>query len=102
MSPPYCNLILFSLYVFNYDFYNNKDIINSNISFKDTVYSIETNRQAKHLYKVHKAIINNSKLNDEFEPMDMPSPPRLIRAHLSDDCNIEDLGSFFIMFIRDP
>jgi hypothetical protein len=35
----YRNPITSSLYVFNHDFYNNKDIINSDISFKDIVFS---------------------------------------------------------------
>ena len=53
----YYNPITSSLYIFNHDFYNNKDIINGDISFKDTVFNIETNRQAKHLYKAYKSII---------------------------------------------
>jgi hypothetical protein len=33
-----------SLYVFNHDFYNNKDIINGDVSFEDAVFSCQTNR----------------------------------------------------------
>jgi hypothetical protein len=57
--------------------------------------------QAKHLHRAHEAIINNSQLNDEFKPLDMPNPPRPIRTRLSDDYKIDDPRSFFTMFIRD-
>jgi hypothetical protein len=39
MPSLYYNPIAFSLYIFNYDFYNNKEIINGDISFKDIVFS---------------------------------------------------------------
>jgi hypothetical protein len=90
-----------SLYIFNHDFYNNKDIINGDISFEDTVFGTETNRQAKHLHKVHKSIIQNSQLNDEFKPIDIPNPPRPLRARLSNDCDIKRPETFFLIFIGD-
>jgi hypothetical protein len=31
--------------------------------------------------------------------MDMPNPPPLIRARLSNSCNINELATFFEMFI---
>jgi hypothetical protein len=40
----YYNPTALSLYVFNYNFYNNKDIINGDVSFKDIVFSYQTNR----------------------------------------------------------
>jgi hypothetical protein len=40
----YYNPTTLFLYIFNHDFYNNKDIINSNISFKNAVFSYKTNR----------------------------------------------------------
>ena len=57
VPSPYHQPLPSSPYIFNHDFYNNKDIINSDISFKDMVFGIETNRQAKHLHKAHKSII---------------------------------------------
>jgi hypothetical protein len=39
MPSLYYNPTALLLYVFDYDFYNNKDIINGDISFKDTVFS---------------------------------------------------------------
>ena len=46
----YYNPNALSLYVFNYKFYNNSDIINGDVSFKDTVFGYKTNRQQKHLH----------------------------------------------------
>ena len=40
----YYNPNALSLYVFNYKFYNNSDIINGDVSFKDIVFSYKTNR----------------------------------------------------------
>jgi hypothetical protein len=40
----YYNPTASSPYVFNHDFYNNKDIINGDVSFEDTVFGCQTNR----------------------------------------------------------
>jgi hypothetical protein len=65
------------------------------------VYGAQTNCQAKHLYRAHESIIGSSQLNDEFEPMDIPNPPRRLRARLIDDCDIKRLKTFFAMFMAD-
>ena len=39
MPSLYYNPITSFLYIFNHDFYNNKDIMNGDISFEDTVFS---------------------------------------------------------------
>ena len=75
--------------------------MNNNVSFKDIVFNIETNRQAKHLYRAYESIIENSQLDDEFKPIDIPNPPRLLRARLTDNCDIKRLKTFFTMFIAD-
>jgi hypothetical protein len=40
----YYNPNALSLYVFNHEFYNNSDIINDDVSFKDAVFGCKTNR----------------------------------------------------------
>jgi hypothetical protein len=101
MPSLYYNPTALSPYVFNHDFYNNKDIINGDVSFKDTVFGCQTNRQAKHLHQAYESIISNNQINTSLEAIDMPNPPRLIRARLSDSCNINKPATFFEMFIGD-
>jgi hypothetical protein len=88
-----------SPYVFDHDFYNNSQIINGDVSFEDVVFDVETNRQAKHLHRAHESIMESSQLDDEFEPIDMPNPPRLLRARLVDNCDIKCPKTFFAMFM---
>jgi hypothetical protein len=57
VPSPYHQSLPSSPYIFNHDFYNNEDIVNGDISFKDAVFGAETNRQAKHLHKAHESII---------------------------------------------
>jgi hypothetical protein len=45
VPSPYYNPNTSSLYVFNHEFYNNSDIINGDVSFKDAVFNCKTNRQ---------------------------------------------------------
>jgi hypothetical protein len=98
---PYHQSLPSSLYVFDHDFYNNSQIINSDVSFEDAIFGVETNHQAKHLHRAYKSIIESSQLNDEFKPIDMPNPPRPLRARLSDDYNIKRPETFFSIFIGD-
>jgi hypothetical protein len=44
MPSPYRNPTASSPYVFDHDFYNNKDIINGDVSFEDAVFGCQTNR----------------------------------------------------------
>jgi hypothetical protein len=44
MPSPYHNPTISSPYIFNYNFYNNKYIINGDVSFKDAVFGCQTNR----------------------------------------------------------
>jgi len=101
VPSPYHQPLPSSLYVFDHDFYNNEVIMNSDVSFEDAVFRAETNRQAKSLHKAYKAIIKSSQLDDEFEPMEMPNPPWLMRLWLADDYDILHPETFFGMFIRD-
>jgi hypothetical protein len=75
--------------------------MNGDVSFKDAIFGVETNHQVKYLYRAHKSIIESSQLDDEFEPIDMPNPPRHLRARLLDDYDIKRLETFFLMFIGD-
>jgi hypothetical protein len=45
--------------------------------------------------------MSNNQINTDFEAMDMPNPPCLIRARLSDSCDIKNPATFFEMFIGD-
>jgi hypothetical protein len=101
VPSPYHQPLPSSPYVFDHNFYNNDQIINSDISFKDTVFNTQTNRQVKHLHQAHESIIGSSQLNNEFKPIDMPNPPRPLRARLANNCDIKCPKTFFKMFIRD-
>jgi hypothetical protein len=37
----------------------------------------------------------------QYEPLEMPDPPRLRCTYLPDFANIKDLTSFFEMFVKD-
>ena len=45
VSSLYHNPNTLSLYVFNHEFYNNSEIINGDVSFKDAVFGCKSNRQ---------------------------------------------------------
>jgi hypothetical protein len=101
MPALYYNPATLSLYQFNHDFYNNEDIINSDVSFEDAVFGYQTNTQAKHLHKAYGDIINNNQIDTSFKAIDMPNPPRPMRARLSNSCNTTNPATFFEMFIGD-
>ena len=101
MPSPYRNPTASSPYVFDHDFYNNEDIMNGDVSFEDAVFGCQTNRQAKHLHQAHESIMSNNQIDTSFEAMDMPNPPRPMRARLSDSCDINKPATFFKMFIGD-
>jgi hypothetical protein len=101
VPSPYHQPLPSSLYIFNHNFYNNDQIINSDLSFEDTVFGTDTNRQAKHLHRAYKSIIESSQLNDEFKPIDIPNPPRPLRARLTNNYDIKRPETFFFIFIRD-
>jgi hypothetical protein len=73
--------------------------LNGNIDIKDIIYNAINNRYKKHLQDVHESIINSTKLED-FKPLNMPNPPRPLRPILPDSTNINNLGSFFDMFVK--
>ena len=50
VPSPYCNPNASSPYVFDYEFYNNSEIMNGDVSFEDAVFGCKSNRQRKHLY----------------------------------------------------
>lgn len=73
--------------------------MNSNIDIDNTSYGSVNNRYKKHMCEAHERIINSAKL-DEYEQLDMPNPPRLIRTHLPDSANINNPRSFFDLFVK--
>ena len=101
VPSPYRHPTASSPYVFDHDFYNNEDIMNGDVSFEDAVFGCQTNRQRKHLHQAHESIISNNQIDTSFEAMDMPNPPRPMRARLSDSCDIKKPATFFEMFMGD-
>ena len=45
--------------------------------------------------------MSNNQIDIDFKAIDMPNPPRPIRARLSDSCDIKNPATFFEMFIGD-
>jgi len=45
--------------------------------------------------------MSNNQIDTDFEAMDMPNPPCLMRARLLDDCDVKKPETFFAMFIGD-
>ncbi len=54
----------------------------------------------KRLYEAYEGIIDSIVL-EEFIPIEMPNPLRLIRANLLDSYKVDDPTSFFELFLRD-
>jgi hypothetical protein len=94
-SPP-----VLSPFKFDPDFYQQGNILNGNIDAEMATYRVVNNRYIKAMRVTHERIIDNAKLN-EYKPLEMPDPPRLIRTHLLNFTNIKDLASFFEMFMKD-
>jgi hypothetical protein len=99
-SSPY-RLGQSSPYVFDNEFYNSSQILNSNVSPRVATYGATSNRHMKHLRRAHEAIIDSAVLAKGFEPLDMPNPPRPLRTRLPDSCDITDPASFFYLFFDD-
>jgi hypothetical protein len=72
---------ILSLYIFDKDFYYNSAILNRNLNTKLATFGAANNRYAKHMRQAYKDIIDNAKL-EEFMPLNMLDPPRLLRSHL--------------------
>jgi hypothetical protein len=98
-SSPYRNLTESSPYIFDKGFYNNCEILNGDLTPSGATYGAANNRHEKHLHKAHKTIINRAILDDDFKPLPMPDPARLMRAHLPDSCTIDDPTTFFELFL---
>lgn len=63
-------------------------------------YRAANNRHIKAMRAAYKRIINSAKL-DEYELLEMPDPPRLMRTYLPDFANIKDPASFFKILVKD-
>ncbi|KAN0093926.1 hypothetical protein V8E51_017110 [Hyaloscypha variabilis] len=98
LTRPGAHLIS-SPYSYDEEFYSNGIILNRNLNEESATYGAAYNRYKKHLRKAHEDIINSAKL-DPFKPLNMPNPPRLIRSHLLDSCQVDDPTSYFDFFIR--
>jgi hypothetical protein len=88
------------LYVFNEDFYYNSAILNRNLNTKLATFKAANNRYTKYIQQAYKDIIDSAKL-EEFIPLNMLDPPRLLRSHLLDSYKVNNLASYFSFFIRD-
>ena len=75
--------------------------MNGDVSFEDTVFGCKSNCQRKYLYQAYESIMSNNQIDTDFEAMDMPNPPCLMRARLLDDCDVKKPETFFAMFIAD-
>ena len=93
-------LLVSSLFKFDPDFYQQGSILNGNIDAEMVTYKVANNRYIKAMRVAHERIIDSAKL-DEYEPLEMLNPPRLIHTHLPDSANIKDLASFFEIFVKD-
>jgi hypothetical protein len=62
-------------------------------------YSTINNYYRKHLYTAYKTIIKSAKLED-FKPLEMPDPPRLLYSVLPDSADVNNLGTFFNIFVK--
>jgi hypothetical protein len=89
-----------SPFKFDPDFYQQGSILNDNIDVDMATYGAANNRHMKAMRAAHERIIDSAKL-DEYEPLEMPDPPRLMRTHLPDFANIKDPASFFEIFVKD-
>lgn len=83
------------------EFYNNRDILNGNITPGGATYGAANNRHAKHMRKLHKEIIDSAQIDGSFVLIEMPNPARKMSTVLPEDCDIKDLISFFELFFRE-
>ena len=57
---PYYNLMPLSPYIFDADFYNNRDILNGNITPGGATYGAVNNRHAKYIRKIYEEVIDSA------------------------------------------
>jgi hypothetical protein len=107
MSSPYalCGIqiagpAVLSPFKFDPDFYQQGSILNGNIDVDKATCGAANNRHMKAMRGAHEHIIESAKL-DEYKPLEMPNPPRLLRTYLPDSANIKDPASFFEIFVKD-
>jgi hypothetical protein len=89
-----------SPYEFDEQFYTNSAILNDNLDVDLATFGAANNAHMKHMRQAHEDIIDSTKL-EEFEPIEMPNPPRPIRSHLPDSCKVNDPASYFKYFMGD-
>jgi hypothetical protein len=73
--------------------------LNGNINAAIATYKAANNYYMKAMRAAHECIINSAKL-DEYKPLEMPNPPRLIRTYLPDSTDINNLRSFLDIFLK--
>ena len=87
-----------SPYVFDEDFYNNSQILNGDITPGGATYGAANNRHMKHMRQIHEKVVDKAQIDDSFEPLEMPDPPRPMETRLPEDCDIREPISFFELF----
>lgn len=80
------------------EFYNNRDILNGNITPSGVTYSTANNRHAKHIRKLHEKVIDNIQVDGSFVPIKMPNLACRISTILITTCDIKNPISFFELF----
>jgi hypothetical protein len=110
LSSPYCirtpvaglprALFVSSPYEFDKQFYINGAILNDNLNADLITFGAVHNAHIKHMRQAHKDIIDSAKLK-EFEPLEMPNPPRQLQSHMPDSYKVDDPVSYFEHFIGD-
>jgi hypothetical protein len=100
-SSPYRGVFESSPYIFDDNFYNNGQINNGCISPDTATYGAADNRHKKHLRTAHETIINHAQLDDGWEPLDMPNPPRPLVRLLPISADVNNPFSFFSIFFGD-
>jgi hypothetical protein len=100
LIPPVDGPAISSPYQFDHDFYHERSILNGNVNAEAATYGAANNRHKKHLREAHERIIDSAIL-EQFTPLDMPDPPRPLRACLPDSAKVNDPASFFDLFLKD-
>jgi len=100
LIPPIDEGAISSPYQFDHDFYHERSILNGNVDSEAATYGAANNRHKKHLREAHEKIIDSAVL-EQFTPLDMPDPPRPLRAFLPDSAKVNNPGSFFDLFLKD-
>lgn len=80
------------------DFYNNRDILNGDITPGGATYGTANKAHAKYMRTVYEEVINSAQVDSTFVPLEMPDPGRKMRTLLPEDCDIQDPISFFELF----